>query len=262
MYLIKKIIKKVLPKSLLYSYYKYNSYKKNNAHVGTGVECTICKSQFKYFQAYGLVKRQNARCFTCGSLERHRLLWTYFEEELDFLRKGTKIKMLHFAPEKMFYNHFDNMQNVAYIPCDLNPEEYNYAGNTKTMKVDITKIPFKDETFDFIICSHVLEHIPDDKLAMSELFRVMKKGGTGIFQVPIDYNNEDTYEDFSITTPEGREKAFGQNDHVRLYGRDYKDRLNAVGFKVKEDDYVLKFSKKELKMYGFIPSELIYNCTK
>jgi hypothetical protein len=108
----------------------------------------------------------------------------------------------------------------------------------------------------------VLEHIPDDILAMRELYRVMKKGGWGIFQVPIRQTLEKTYEDFSITDPKEREKAFGQNDHVRWYGQDYKDRLKRVGFNVTEDDYVKKFSPNEIFQFGLKPTELIKYCVK
>ena len=112
--------------------------------------------------------------------------------------------------------------------------------------MDITDIPFEKDTFDFILCNHVLEHVPDDKLAMSELYRVMKKGGNGIFQVPIDYGRATTYEDWTITTPEERKKAFGQHDHVRWYGQDYKLRLHEAGFSVHEDDFVKKFSSEDI----------------
>lgn len=97
---------------------------------------------------------------------------------------------------------------------------------------------------------------------MSELYRVMKKGGSGIFQVPIDYNRDETFEDFSITSPKEREKAFGQHDHVRLYGKDYKTRLENAGFRVTEDDFVKGFSTSEQTRYGIRDSELIYYCEK
>ena len=113
-----------------------------------------------------------------------------------------------------------------------------------------------------ILCNHVLEHVPADTQAMAELYRVMKKGGWGILQVPVDYNREKTYEDFTITKPKEREKAFGQHDHVRWYGQDYKDRLKSAGFKVIEDDYVKSFSSEELLQMGLNPSHLIYYCKK
>lgn len=255
-------IKKIIPNILLQRYHNFRRYRKNRIIIGNNVECSICKSQFNFFQSYGQPQRKNAKCHNCGSLERHRLLWKYFNEELDFFNENTKGSVLHFAPEKFFYDFIDSFGNVEYIPCDLFPEQYQFEGNSETKKVDIINIPFENNYFDFIICNHVLEHIPDDTLAMSELYRVMKKGGCGVFQVPINYNRKSTYEDFSISTPKGREKAFGQADHVRWYGLDYKERLEKVGFKVEVDNYVKRFSKKELKRYGFISSELIYKVSK
>lgn len=182
--------------------------------------------------------------------------------KLHFFKKGKNMKLLHFAPEKCFYDIFSNMKNIDYVPCDLFPEMYRYKGNVKILEVDMTKIKFKDETFDFIICNQVLEHIPNDALAMSELYRVMKTKGAGIFQVPIDYSREVTYEDFSINSPEGRKKAFGQHDHVRWYGRDYKKRLENAGFRVIEDNFVMGFSTEEIHKFGLTPTEFIYYCQK
>ena len=229
---------------------------------GNDVLCSICNSKFKKFGTFGLVSRKNARCHNCGSLERHRLLWKYFNERTNLFKADKKIRLLHFAPEKVFYDVFSTNQNIEYYPCDLSPEYYAYAGNIKIRKADITEIPFEENYFDVIVCSHVLEHIPDDSLAMFELYRVLKKGGWAILHVPIDYNRETTYEDFSITTPKGREKAFGQDDHVRLYGRDYKDRLIKTGFIVNKDDFVKSFSQEDLFKFGLDGSELIYYCKK
>lgn len=259
---MKKNIKKMIPESMLNWYRSYKKKKFLQSVQGDNVVCSICNSKFKEFGTFGLVPRKNARCHICGSLERHRLLWKYFIEKTDLFNKEDKIRLLHFAPEKVFYDIFSKNQNIEYYPCDLSPENYRYNGNVKVKKADITDIPFEENYFDVIICSHVLEHIPDDLLAMSELLRVLKKEGWSILQVPIDYNKETTYEDFSITTPEDREKAFGQNDHVRWYGRDYKDRLKKAGFVVNEDDFIKSFSSDELFRYGLMESELIYYCKK
>ena len=239
---MKKLIKKIIPKSILEMYRNRN---KKDIYKGNAVLCPICNSKFKKFGPNGLILRDNARCHKCGSLERHRLLWKYLEEKVNLFKNNKKIRILHFAPENFIYNHFSQQKNIEYIPCDLNPENFKFDSDNIIIKVDITKIPFEDNYFDFILCNHVLEHIPDDKLAMTELYRVMKKDGWGIFQVPINSQSKTTYEDFSITTPEGREKAFGQVDHVRLYGLDYKDKLQDIGFEVKVDDFVNNFSQKK-----------------
>ena len=171
-------------------------------------------------------------------------------------------KLLHFAPEKIFYERFSDLQYVEYFPCDLDEEKFDKLKGKVVSHADITNIPFEDNFFDFIMCNHVLEHIPDDGLAMRELRRVLKTSGWAILQVPIDYRLETTYEDFSINTPEGRTKAFGQHDHVRWYGRDYKSKLENEGFKVVEDSFVKKFSDGELYKYGMFDNELVYFCRK
>ena len=238
-------------------------YIKQKANKGKDVHCVVCGQSFKKFAPHGKVgsHRPNARCPDCGSLERHRLFWKYLTERTNY-NQWRNVNILHFAPEKAFHKIFSSLPDVNYIPCDFSPERYDFPTGAKVKKVDITAIPFQDNYFDVIICSHVLEHIHDDRRAMKELQRVMKPGGWGIFQVPIDYNRKETYEDFSITCPEGRLKAFGQWDHVRWYGADYKDRLANAGFVVSEDDYVKTFTKEELERYRFTDNELIYFCRK
>nr|WP_321228517.1 class I SAM-dependent methyltransferase [uncultured Psychroserpens sp.] len=254
-----KSFKKYIPVSLKKKYYR--SRNKRN-YKGDAVACVICDSKFKVFRTYGLGNRINAECHNCGSLERHRLIWKYLHERTGVFKTKEKIKILHFGPERFFYNAFDSVENIEYVPCDLHPERYDFNGKSKLIKVDITDIPFKDNTFDFILCNHVLEHIPDDHQAMKELYRVMKKDAFGIFQVPLDDDLEITYEDFSITSEEAREKAFGQIDHVRIYGLDYKQRLENAGFNVCVDDYVRSFDKSDIFKYGLSETEMIYNCSK
>ncbi|MBT8269766.1 MAG: methyltransferase domain-containing protein, partial [Bacteroidia bacterium] len=125
------------------------------------------------------------------------------------------------------------------------------------IKADICDLPFDDDSYDFIICNHVLEHIPDDRKAMSELLRILKPGGRAILQIPQDMEREETYEDPSITDPKEREKHFGQYDHVRVYGRDYFDRLRSVGFKVEEVDYTSALSDEEIDRYRLAKGEII-----
>lgn len=128
--------------------------------------------------------------------------------------------------------------------------------------MDITRIQFEDNTFDVILCSHVLEHVLDDQTAMSELFRVLKPGGWAILQSPIDFKRDKTFEDPDIVLPDDREKAFGLPDHVRIYGRDYEDRLKNVGFSVKMDDYVRTLGIDMVKKYGLPEDEEICFCVK
>lgn len=259
---MKKLIKMLIPELILNKYRRYIEKKREMQNFkGNNVICVICNSEFKEFREFGIVKRKNAQCLKCHSLERHRLIWKYINERTDLLTSTNKLRLLHFAPEKPFYDVFSKHQNIEYYPCDLMAELCSRYVKGKVLKADITDIPFENDFFDVIICSHVLEHIPDDALAMSELYRVLKKKAWSILQVPIDYNRAKTYEDFSITEPEKREKAFGQSDHVRWYGRDFKDRLERSGFKVNEDNFVKTFSEDELFKYGF-KNQLIYYCEK
>lgn len=254
--MIKTIIKKITPVKFQNIIFKFND---NLRHIGNDVQCPICQSRYKIFRPYGLNK--NIGCPKCGSHQRHRLLWKYFKEKNQIPDKKS-IKILHFAPERFFYDLFSKTNNIEYFPVDLFPEIYNYNGKIKIIKVDITNIPFENNYFDIIICNHVLEHIPNDHLAMSELFRVLKKDGFSILQVPVDYNREKTYEDFKITDPKQREIAFGQTDHVRWYGRDYTERLKIAGFKVFEDDFIDTFNDKDKFKYGLMKGEIIYKCVK
>jgi SAM-dependent methyltransferase len=225
--------------------------------------CPICETGRFEFQPFGKPQPRNAVCPNCYSLEGHRLIWKYLNEKTNLFSGKQKEKLSHFAPEHCFQKNFSKRREIEYFPCDFSPELYDCKDAVNpVLKVDIINIPFPEESFDVILCSHVLEDIPDDARAMSELFRVLRKGGWAILQVPIDYKREKTYEDFSIVSPEAREIAFGQNDHVRWDGRDYKERLAKAGFVVTEDEFVKTFSSKEIFRYGFSSSELIYFCQK
>lgn len=245
---------KLLPLSLKNFLQSFIRKKDIFIHRGKQVKCPLCNSEFKRFKSYN--GRKNARCWNCESLERHRLLWLYINEKM-FIPPH-KVRLLHVAPEKVFYQIFSVNENIDYYPCDLNPENYYHTGKVKIIKADITDIHFDDHFFDIIICNHVLEHIPNDLKAMKELFRVMKQGGMGVFQVPIDYSREITFEDFSITTPEGRIEAYGLPDHFRIYGHDYIDRLATAGFMVTEDNYASTLNPADLLKYGINVSEMIY----
>lgn len=204
---------------------------------------------FKSFLPYGYGKqRNNALSPSTLSLERHRLLWLYLKNETNFFK--SKLKVLHFAPEQAFYKKFRRLENLEYITTDLNSP-------LADVKADICSLPFKENEFDVILCNHVLEHIPNDTLAMQELYRVMKSGGWGIFQIPQDLNRETTFEDDSITNKKERAKLFGQYDHVRVYGRDYFDKLRSIGFKVEEVDYSLILSEEEINKFSLAKGEII-----
>ena len=204
---------------------------------------------FKSFLPYGYGKqRDNALSPSTLSLERHRLLWLYLKNETEFF--SAKKKVLHFAPEQAFYKRFRSMTNLDYTTSDLNSP-------LADIKADICDLPFGDNDFDVIFCNHVLEHIPDDTKAMQELYRVLKSGGMGVFQIPQDLSRETTFEDDSITDKKERAKIFGQYDHVRVYGRDYFDKLRSVGFKVNEVDYTATLSEEDITRYCLAKGEVI-----
>lgn len=206
------------------------------------------KSYRKFFP-YGYGKqRENVLSPGTLSLERHRQMWLYLQRETQFFSK--QLKVLHVAPEQAFYKRFKKQKNLNYITTDL----YSLIVD---VKADILNLPFNDGEFDVIFCNHVLEHIIDDQKAMSELFRVMKKGGWGILQVPMKSGMEKTYEDFTIIDPEERKRAFGQYDHVRWYGLDYFQRLEKAGFRTEINYYSQKFSQEQQRKYSLNPNEIL-----
>ena len=208
----------------------------------------IDNKSFRKFLPYGYeVQRQNVLSPSTLSLERHRLLWLYLTNETNFFT--SKKKVLHMAPEQCFLSRFKKL-NHEYITADIDSP-------IADVKADIVNLPFTDNSFDVVLCNHVLEHIQDDTKAMKELFRVMKKGGMGVFQVPQDLNRDVTFEDNSITDPKERAKIFGQYDHVRVYGRDYFDKLRSVGFKVEEVNYSQKVSSELSSRYRLMEGELL-----
>ena len=210
--------------------------------------------QFKNFLPYGYENpRENVLSPSTLSLERHRLLWLYLKDETNFFT--APLKVLHFAPEQAFYKKFKKLKNLEYTTTDLNSP-------LADVKADICALPFKDDSFDVILCNHVLEHIPDDQKALSELYRILKPSGWGIFQIPQDLKREVTYEDNSITDKKERAKIFGQYDHVRIYGRDYFDRLEEAGFIVKAVDYTARMTDAEIEKYRLAKGELIPLVTK
>ncbi|MEO0572117.1 MAG: methyltransferase domain-containing protein [Bacteroidota bacterium] len=204
---------------------------------------------FRKFLPYGYENpRENVLSPSTLSLERHRLLWLFLKRYTNFFKD--QLKVLHFAPEQAFYNRFRGQANLEYITTDLNSP-------LADVKADICNLPFEDCSFDVILCNHVLEHIPNDQKAMAELYRVLKKGGWGVFQIPQDLNRENTFEDDSITDKKERANIFGQYDHVRIYGRDYFDRLRNIGFQVEEIDITGQLTPGEIEKYRLAKGEII-----
>ena len=185
--------------------------------------CPLCHRYAADFRTYGLVPRRDAQCPSCGALERHRLVWLFFQRRTE-LFDGQPKRLLHFAPERAISSHLKAIDNLDYVTADL------FDPNV-SIRIDITNMPsVPDASFDFLYCSHVLEHVADDRKAIQECVRVLKPEGRAVFMVPI--TAEVTYEDPSITDPRERERLFGQHDHVRRYGPDFLGRLESGGFDV------------------------------
>ncbi len=223
-------------------------------YYGKGVQCPLCEKELKKLLPYGHVKlRPNALCPYCFSLERHRLLWSY-------LKKKTKIfqipmQMLHIAPELCLMRKLRQLPHLNYVTADL-------TSPLADIKMDLHAMPFQNESFDAILCYHVLEHVHDDQKCMQEILRVLKPNGWAILQVPICWSLEQTYEDASITSPKERQKAFGQNDHVRIYGQDYVARLRDAGFTVQVENYLQEIPPEDRKKFSLPIDEKIILCVK
>ncbi len=222
---------------------------------GSNVTCPIIDKSYRKFLPYGRVNsRENALCPDSLSLERHRLMWLYLKEKTDFFT--AKHKVLHIAPEQCFLKPFEALHGNNYITADI-------ESPLAKVKMDVHQIPFDDNTFDVAFCNHVMEHVQDDIKAMREIYRVLKPGGWAIIQIPFfPPVKAATFEDDTITDSLAREKVFGQDDHVRLYGLDYPRRLEQAGFKVTEDDYVKTLDAATIKQYALPKDEIIYFCKK
>lgn len=244
---------------------------------GTKFTDPIDGKSFKSMLPYGYeTQRNNVLSPSTLSLERHRLLWLYLNEETDFFKSelvsdssftntkriklrdtetNSALKVLHFAPEQAFYKLFRNQKNLDYTTTDL-------FSPLADVKADICDLPFQDNQYDVILCNHVLEHIPDDTKAMQELYRVLKPGGMAILQIPQDLSRATTFADDTITDQKERAKIFGQYDHVRIYGRDYFDKLRSIGFTVIEEDYTNKIAPELVEKYCLAKGEIIPVCFK
>ncbi|GBU24700.1 glycosyl transferase [Fibrobacteria bacterium R8-3-H12] len=262
---LRKLTRTILPRGILvpYRYYRYGIFLLFRRFGNNSKNyCPICKKESYFIPTYYAPKLKECPC--CGSLERHRLLWLFLQKNTDFFNNKTN-KILHVAAEDCFKKRFKKLHGKNYITADLcNP--------SAMVKMDITNIQYPDEAFDIIICSHVLEHITDDIKAMNEMRRVLKNTGYAILLVPTA-NIDKTHEDRSITSISGKLKAFGGEDHVRMYGKDYVERLESAGFKVKKYENKDIANEEEIeKMYlkdnneihgwGLIKEAEIYYCEK
>lgn len=225
------------------------------AYAGNTVMCPVCEKKFRKFLPYGRIKpRENALCPNCLALERHRLIWLYLKEKTNFFEKP--LNVLHIAPEACFMNRFEKIHGENYITADI-------ESPLAKIKMDIHQMPFKDNYFDVVLCNHVLEHVTDDIQALREINRVLKPGGFAIVQVPFFNPLPDvTLEDATITDPKEREKLFGQDDHVRKYGKDYAARIERTGLHAVEDNFINELMPETRDRFKLPQGEIIYKAIK
>jgi len=221
-------------------------------YAGLARSCPCCGGRFRRFLPHGPARRPDARCPVCGSLERHRLLALFFERRPELLRPG--MRLLHVAPERMLESRLRRVPQLRYLSGDL-------AGRG-AVRLDLGCLPSADARFDAIVCNHVLEHVADDRRALRELLRVLRPGGWAVLQVPLDLQRAQSFEDAGIRDPAERARLFGQADHVRVYGRDYPERLSEVGFALEVWSPEAELAPGSTRRYGLEPGECVHLCRR
>ena len=252
--MIKSVYKSIVPEKLRLTIRQDLKKLVAPLYFGNRFYCNCCGKSFRAFLPKGNIKRENAACPYCGSLERTRLLHLYLQNETQLFSKP--LKVLHFAPEPCLYNIIKKLP-IEYVDADINPALANHV-------IDITAIPYPDSYFDLIICSHVLGHVPDEAKAIQELKRVLKPDGTALILTLINPELAYTFEDESITTATERLQKYGEPDLCRLHGADFKERLEKQGISVTEIDYrkALPQQLAENSRLGDGRRELIFRCSR
>lgn len=214
-------------------------------YAGRTCCCPCCRANLRRFLKDGEL------CPACGAGQRQRLQWLYLERAGDFFNQNYPI--LDIAPLRSFQRYCLSRTQLRYISIDL-------ARSWALVRADITAIPYSDGTFYVILCSHVLEHIPEDRAAIREIYRLLAPTGFALIQVPI--SGDETREDLTITDPEERRRLYGQEDHVRSYGRDFSRRLSEVGLRAEVVPCAQQFNRAERLRYGLDAEELLFVCHK
>ena len=210
---------------------------------GWRYRCVICDSQLRKWhwhgedsdvhrthQMVGSGRRETA-CPHCHSIDRERLIYLYLQNHCKKM-EWSNMRVLHIAPENVLQEWIKQQRPLEYIRGDFFTEGYEYGQGT--IHLDIQSLNFSADYFDLIICSHVLEHVEDDKKAILELWRVCKKGGALMVLVPMAIDLAQTIEGNHSDSPEYRKEHFGQLDHLRLYGTDFSQRLTNEGWEVRK----------------------------
>jgi len=254
--MIRKLIRTILPEQCRIRLILLGMQVKSLGMTGNRFYCNCCRKSFSRFLPYGNIRRENALCPWCHSLERTRILQAYLERETDLFKREKRV--LHFAPEWIIRKRFrSSPSRKGYYSADINPALADHV-------VDIMHIPFPDGYFDCIICSHVLGHVPDEKKAVSEMYRVMKPGGEALVMTVINPYHPDTFENPELSSPEERLDAYGEPDLLRLHGMDFAERLSGEGIEVEVIDYRQKLTEVENRRMstGNGERELIFRCVK
>lgn len=239
----------------------------NLIYAGSKYTCPYCKHKFRKMLAggsghqvnidmdiIGSGRRNNCVCPRCYSTDRDRLLYLYLKNYTEIFE--SKCNLLHVAPEGSLKALLNSVESINYQAGIKYHEGFYYSKDDAI--IDITNLSFENESYDVIICNHVLEHIIEDGIALKEFYRVLKPNGWAILQVPVSSKLKVTYEDFSIVKEKEREKHFGQFDHVRIYGQDYKDRLETAGFRVEIIHPINDWKLNGINEYAINPKEKLY----
>jgi SAM-dependent methyltransferase len=229
-------------------------------HLGWRRYCPVCRARCRAFARDARTARPDAVCPVCGSMERHRSIWPFLLGETPLAR--APLRMLHVAPEGCFQRRLERFANLDYVSADLRRPN-------AMVHCDLTDLAFEDAEFDFVLCNHVLEHVPDDAAAMREMLRVLRPGGIAVLTVPgpnpaLGYPEDldETAEDLSIGSDAERLRRYGHSGHVRQYGRDIAARLRAAGFRVKAVRYGAHLSPAERRRQGVYEAYPIYLCER
>lgn len=269
--MIRAVVKNLMPRD---GYGKLRRlYRRLNARLyqGERFHCPVCGGRFRVFKPFGadvavardlrmvsLGRRDASMCPGCASKERDRAIALYLMGRSCWFRQGPRA-ILHIAPEEGLGRFLRMLPNVSYLSGDLCPKD----SPTQAMRrIDVTQIPFEAGTFDLFICSHVMEHVADDRQAMREALRVLKEGGVAFLQVPYSPVLKEAREDPAVTEAADRLRLYGQEDHVRLYGTDYAERLREAGFMVAVRGVVDLFGEEMARKNGLTLEESLFVCSK